>query len=293
MSNSENTQAVQWFPGHMARTEKQIAKDLKLADAVVEIIDARIPVSSRNPVLGRIIGQKPRIVLMNKADLADPEETARWLAVFRADGSGAVAAECKSGKGVSRLLPQAEAVLSNKIAGWHAKGMAGRKIRLMVVGIPNVGKSSLINRLTGHSRAAVENRPGVTRANQWFPVGKSAELLDTPGVLWPKFDDPSVGEHLAFTGAVKDDVLDIELLARSLLEALAAAAPDALGHRYRLTSEEISGADGAALLELVARKRGMLAGGGEADTERAAHMLLEEFRSAKIGRITLERVEKP
>lgn len=285
-------QKIQWFPGHMARTEKQIAKDLKLADAVVEIVDARIPVSSRNPVLDRIIGPKPRVVLMNKADLADPAETARWLGIYRANGFGAVAADSKSGKNVNQLLPQVESLLSEKTAAWRAKGMAGRKIRIMVVGVPNVGKSSLINRLVGRSRAAVENRPGVTRANQWFPVGKSAELLDTPGVLWPKFDDPSVGEHLAFTGAVKDDVVDLELLARRLLETLRESAPGTLEKRYRLADGEISSLDGAAMLELIGRKRGMLAGGGAVDTERAARMLFEEFRSAKIGRITLERAEE-
>ena len=286
------SQAIQWFPGHMARTEKQIAKDLKLADAVVEIIDARIPVSSRNPVLSRLIGPKPRVILMNKSDLADPAQTERWLDVFRAGGCGAVAADCKTGKNVNLLLPQTEKLLSDKIAAWHAKGMTGRKIRIMVVGVPNVGKSSLINRLVGHSRAAVENRPGVTRANQWFPVGKNAELLDTPGVLWPKFDDPAVGEHLAFTGAVKDDVVDVELLARRLLETLNTAAPGALEKRFRLTDDELSGLDGAAMLERIGRKRGMLAGGGIVDTERAASMLLEEFRSAKLGRITLEWAEK-
>ena len=282
------SQTIQWFPGHMARTEKQIAKDLKLADAVVEIIDARIPVSSRNPVLDRIIGLKPRVVMMNKFDLADPAQTVRWLEYFRAHGCGAVAADCKTGKNVGQLLPQVENMLSDKVAAWRAKGMTGRKIRIMVVGVPNVGKSSLINRLAGHSRAAVENRPGVTRANQWFPVGKDAELLDTPGVLWPKFDDPSVGEHLAFTGAVKDDVIDAELLARRLLETIRWAAPGALEKRYRLAGEEIVDLDGAAMLELIGKKRGMLAGGGDVDTERAAHMLLEEYRSAKIGRITLE-----
>lgn len=282
-------QTIQWFPGHMARTEKEIAKDLKLTDAVVEIIDARIPVSSRNPVLDRLIGSKPRVVFMNKSDLADPAQTADWLTLFRAQGYGAVSADCKTGKNISRLIPQIESMLSDKIAAWHKKGMVGRKIRVMVVGVPNVGKSSLINRLAGHSRAAVENRPGVTRANQWFPVGKNAELLDTPGVLWPRFDDPAVGEHLAFTGAVKDDVVDVELLARSLLETLRTVAPEALKKRYGLTGEEIADFDGAGMLELVGRKRGMLAGRGAVDTERAAHMLLEEFRSAKIGQITLER----
>lgn len=286
---SENSQTIQWFPGHMAKTEKQIAKDMKLVDAVVEIIDARIPYSSRNPVLSRLIGAKPRVVVMNKADLADPNETVKWLAYFQQQGFGALAVDSKSGKNVNQLLPQVEHVLKDKIAQWREKGMAGRKIRIMIVGIPNVGKSSLINRLARGSKAAVENRPGVTRSNQWFPVGKNIELLDTPGVLWPKFDDPQVGEHLAFTGAVKDDVLDTELLACRLLETLCEISPAILEKRYRIAAEETEGLNGAALLELVGKKRGMLAGGGMVDTERAARMLLEEFRSAKIGRITLEQ----
>lgn len=288
----DNSQTIQWFPGHMAKTEKQITKDMKLADAAVEIIDARIPRSSRNPVLGELIGAKPRVVVMNKADLADPEQTAQWLGCFQQRGFGALAVDCKTGKNVGQLLPQVEYVLKDKISQWNERGMSGRKIRIMVVGIPNVGKSSLINRLARGSKAAVENRPGVTRSNQWFPVGKNAELLDTPGVLWPKFDDPLVGEHLAFTGAVKDDVLDSELLARRLLETLCGISPALLEKRYRITAEETAGLDGAALLELVGKKRGMLSGGGMVDTERAARMLLEEFRSAKIGRVTLEQAGK-
>lgn len=284
-------QTIQWFPGHMAKTEKQIEKNLKLVDAVVEILDARIPVSSRNPVLNRLVGAKPRVLLMNKSDLADPRQTSRWIDFYRSQRCEAVAADCRSGKNLHLLLPRVEAVLSDKISSWREKGMAGRKIRMMAVGIPNVGKSSLINRLAGGSRAAVENRPGVTRASQWFSVGKNFELLDTPGVLWPKFSDPGVGEHLAFTGAVRDDIFDVELLACRLLETLRDDYPDALKSRYKLEETDFSGRDGSAVLELVGRKRGMLAGGGSVDTERAAHMLLEEFRSAKIGRITLERAD--
>lgn len=285
-------QTIQWFPGHMARTEKQIAKNLKLVDAVIEILDARIPVSSRNPALGRLIGSKPRVLLMNKFDLADPEQTSLWISYYRAQGFGAVAADCKTGKSLNLLLPQVEKLLSAKTAAWHEKGMIGKRIRLMAVGIPNVGKSSLINRLAGGSRAAVENRPGVTRASTWFPVGKSFEMLDTPGVLWPKIDDKTAGEHLAFTGAVKDDVMDTELLACRLMETLFEAAPAALKARYKLTDADLSEKNGYEMLQAVGRKRGMLIGGGDIDTERAAHMLLEEFRGGKIGRITLEHVEK-
>lgn len=284
-------QTIQWFPGHMAKTEKQIEKNLKLADAVIEILDARIPISSRNPVLNRLIGSKPRVLLMNKFDLADPKQTSRWVDYFRSQGDGAVAADCHTGKNLNLLLPQVESVLSDKIAAWREKGMVGRKIRMMAVGIPNVGKSSLINRLAGNSRAAVENRPGVTRASQWFSIGKNFELLDTPGVLWPKFDDKTAGERLAFTGAVKDDIFDMELLACRLLETLRDGYADALKSRYKLGETDLTDMSGYDMLELVGRKRGMLAGGGAVDTERAAHMLLEEFRSAKIGRITLERAD--
>lgn len=284
-------QTIQWFPGHMARTEKQIAKDLGLCDAVVEILDARIPVSSRNPVLGRLIGRKPRILLLNRSDLADAAQTARWIQALGAKAAGVLVADCRSGRGLGKLFPLITGALHDRIESWNEKGMTGRKIRFMAVGIPNVGKSSLINRLAGGSRTAVENRPGVTRRNQWYPVGGRFEILDTPGVLWPKIGDKTVGEHLAFTGAVKDEILDTEQLSGRLLETLGGRYADLLAQRYRLEKEECSSKDGYALLEAIGRKRGMLAGGGEVDTERAARMLLDEFRSGKIGRITLEWAE--
>lgn len=277
----------------MARTEREIEKNLKLADAVVEILDARIPVSSRNPDLSRLIGAKPRVLLLNRSDLADAAETARWLAAFRAKGLSAVSADCKSGRGVAAILPELERLLAEKTAAWRAKGMTGRKIRVMVAGIPNVGKSSLINRLVGGNRAAAENRPGVTRDSRWFPMGRGFELLDTPGVLWPKIADRSSGERLAFTGAVKDDVIDCESLACRLLETLRNLAPASLAGRWKLGGEELASGSGYDLLQLAARKRGMLSGGGEPDTERAARVLLEEFRGGKLGHITLERAEKP
>lgn len=284
-------QTIQWFPGHMARTEKQIAKDLGLCDAVVEILDARIPVSSRNPVLDRLVGRKPRILLLNRSDLADAEQTARWIQALGPKAAGVLAADCRSGRGLGKLFPLITGALHDRIESWNEKGMTGRKIRFMAVGIPNVGKSSLINRLAGGSRTAVENRPGVTRRNQWYPVGDRFEILDTPGVLWPKIGDKTVGEHLAFTGAVKDEILDTERLSGRLLETLGGRYADLLAQRYRLEKEECSAQDGYALLETIGRKRGMLAGGGEVDTERAARMLLDEFRSGKIGRITLEWAE--
>lgn len=281
-------QSIQWFPGHMTRTKRQIEKSLKLIDVVAEIIDARIPVSSRNPVLDRLIQNKPRVILMNKADMADPAQTAKWLEVYRSKGISAIALDCKSGKNLNAFMPLVREVLKDKIVSWEAKGMVGRPIRVMVAGVPNVGKSSLINKLSRGGKANVEDRPGVTRSNQWFTIGKGFELLDTPGVLWPKFDDPLVGEHLAFTGAVKDNVVDIEHLAGRLLEVLRDSYPGMLRLRYKI-EEDIEAMKGYELLELIGRKRGMLVSGGEINTERAAIMLLDEFRSAKLGRITLEQ----
>ncbi|MCI1964634.1 MAG: ribosome biogenesis GTPase YlqF [Oscillospiraceae bacterium] len=283
---------IQWFPGHMAKTRRQIEKDVRLVDAVAEILDARIPVSSRNPDLDSLIVGKPRIMFLNKADLADPVRTKEWVTYFESLGFGSIAVDCRTGKGLKGFLPLARTVLADRLASWKAKGMAGRRIRILVAGVPNVGKSSLINRLSGNSRASVEDRPGVTRRNQWFPVGKDLEILDTPGILWPKFGDPAVGEHLAFTGAIKDDIIDTETLACRLLEVLRDGYAELLVQRYRL-KDDFSGFGGYELLELIGRKRGMLISGGEIDTERASIMLLDEFRSGKIGRITLEKAGEP
>ena len=213
-------QSIQWFPGHMTRTKRQIEKYLKQVDIVAEIVDARIPVSSRNPDLNRLIQNKPRIILLNKSDMADAVATKEWIAYYKQKNVKAIPVDCKSGKGMNAFQPTVKEVLALQIEAWKRKGMIGRTIRVMVVGVPNVGKSSLINKLSHGSHAAVEDRPGVTRANQWFPIGKGFDLLDTPGVLWPKFEDKIVGEHLAFTGAVKDDVVDTESLAARLLEIL-------------------------------------------------------------------------
>ena len=285
-------QSIQWFPGHMTKTKRQIEKHLKLVDLVAEMIDARIPVSSRNPVLDRLIQSKPRVILMNKADMADPARTAGWIDFYRSAGIAAIAIDSRSGKNLNAFQPLVRGVLKDRIAAWTAKGMVGRPVRVMVVGVPNVGKSSLINKLCGGGKAEVEDRPGVTRSNQWFTIGKGFELLDTPGVLWPKFDDPLVGEHLAFTGAVRDNILDTEHLAARLLEVLRDEYPDALKARYKLQDVEIGGLKGYELLELVGRKRGMLVSGGEINTERAAATVLDEFRGGKLGRITLERPEE-
>ncbi len=281
-------QSIQWFPGHMTKTRRQIEKSLKLVDAVAEIVDARIPVSSRNPVLDKIIQNKPRIVLLNKCDMADPVQTSRWIESYRSQGIAAIAIDCRTGKNLQGLIPAVRELLKDRIAAWNAKGMTGRVIRVMVVGVPNVGKSSLINKLSRNSKADVADRPGVTRSNQWFTIGKGFELLDTPGVLWPKFEDPEVGEHLAFTGAVKDDVVDTEHLASRLLEILAKKYPGPLKQRYKMDDADLDGKQGWEILETIGRKRGMLVSGGEVNTERAAAAVLDEFRGAKIGRITLE-----
>ena len=284
-------QKIQWFPGHMTKTKRKIEASLKLVDAVAEIIDARIPISSRNPDLDGLVGSKPRIVLMNKCDMADAKETARWISAYQKIGISALAVDCKSGRGLNSFPLLVKSVLQEKIKTWEEKGMVGRTIRVMVVGIPNVGKSSFINKMAKGTRAKVEDRPGVTRGNQWFTVGKGLDLLDTPGVLWPKFDDPAVGERLAFTGAVKDQVMDTELLACRLLELLCGRYNQALEERFKVKPAEMENLDGYAVLELVGKKRGMLMSGGVVNTERAAITVLDEYRAGKLGAITLERVE--
>ena len=278
---------IQWFPGHMAKTRRLIAANLKLVDAVVEIVDSRAPLSSRNPEMDSLTKGKPRIILLNKSDLADDKATQKWINYFRSIGAEAMAVDCKSGKGVKNLIPNVKkTVLSELMDKREKSGMTGASVRLMIVGIPNVGKSSLINRLAGGKRAKVEDRPGVTRTKQWVKLEGSAELLDMPGVLWPKFEDQSAAVRLAFTGAISDDILDIETLAMKLLSYLAENYPQSLKERYKIEfSENDKGID---LLEKVGRKRGMMISGGEINTERAAITVIDEFRSGKLGRITLE-----
>ncbi len=286
-------QTIQWFPGHMTRTRRKIKECLPLIDLVVEIVDARIPFSSRNPDMDTLTAGKPRLVILNKADMADEAATARWVAYFRRQGITALALDCKSGRGVNGFVPAMRGVLSDKIAAWEAKGMVNRPVRAMVVGIPNAGKSSFINRLARGGKAKVEDRPGVTRDNRWFTVEAGALLLDTPGVLWPKFEDQNVARRLAYTGAIRDEILDVEEIACGLAQLLAEEYRDLLCARYRLTEEDLEFCeDSWDLLCLIGKKRGMLVSGGEVNTERAATMLLDEFRGAKIGRITLENPEE-
>lgn len=281
---------VQWFPGHMTKTKRKMQESISLVDAVLEIIDARIPVSSRNPELNGMIGNKPRLILMNKCDMADDAQTKKWVRRLQSEKEIALPVDCKSGKGLGQMLPAVRELLKEKIAGWEQKGMSGRPIKLMIVGVPNVGKSSFINKMISGGRAKVEDRPGVTRGSQWFSMGKGYELLDTPGVLWPKFEDPLVGEHLAFTGAVRDEVVDIEQLAARLAQLLAEEYPQLLCQRYKL--KELPETEGLAVVRLIGKKRGMLISGGEVDTERASITILDEFRGGKIGRITIEQVKE-
>jgi ribosome biogenesis GTPase A len=277
---------VQWFPGHMAKTRRQIKESLPQVDAVTELLDARAAESSRNPELSALIGQKPRISLLNKCDLADERATRLWISHLESAGVRALAVDCRSGKGLGAYNKAVRELLDSTIKSNVKKGMPGRPLRVMVVGIPNTGKSSFINRMAGKYKAKVADRPGVTRQNQWFPIGGGIELLDTPGVLWPKFDDPKVGDRLAFIGSVKDDILDSETMAARLLEVLRAEYSDRLRARYGIEPDDFT--TPFCLLEAVGKKRGMLVRGGETDTERAANMILDEYRAGKFGRISLE-----
>lgn len=274
----------------MTKTRRMIQANLPLVDAVVEIVDARIPMSSRNPEMNRLVGSKPRMLLLNKCDMADEKATAQWVSYFKKKGIIAVPVDCKSGKGIKSFYPALKQQLLRELIKTRMdKGMVGKPVRVMIVGIPNVGKSSFINKMANSKRTKVEDRPGVTRTKQWVKLGDGVEMLDMPGVLWPKFDDQTAAHKLAFTGAIKDDVLDIEALAMLFLEQLAAEYADALLLRYKVEAED--GDDGKALLEKVGRKRGMLVSGGEVNTERAAITVLDEFRGGKLGRITLELPE--
>lgn len=285
MSEMQN---IQWFPGHMTKTKRQIQASLKLVDAVAEILDARIPLSSKNPDLQKLIQNKPKVVLLNKCDMANQTATSRWIDYYASQGITAIAVDCKSGKGLNKFAPAVNNVLSERRERLKAKGMVNPMLRIMIVGIPNVGKSSFINRVAKQNRAKVEDRPGVTRGNQWYSIAKNIEMLDTPGVLWPKFDDKIVGERLAFTGAVKDQILDTELLAVRLLDFLRSLKPADFIARFKLEDIDLEAIDSYELLNVIGKKRGMLISGGEINTERAAIMLLDEFRSAKLGRITVE-----
>ena len=280
---------LSWFPGHMTKTKRMIASEIQHMDAVCEILDARIPLSSRNPDVDDLTAGKPRLIVLNRADQADPAQTRRWSQYFRAKGWAVLEANAKGGVGTEKFAAAVRELLKEKLEAYAAKGQVGRVVRVMVLGIPNVGKSTFINKVAKRKTAKAEDRPGVTRSKQWVPVDATLELLDTPGILWPKFDDPDVGKRIAFTGAVKDDVLDIEELACYLMDYLAAHYADVLTERYKITVED--GDSGYDLLEKAGRKRGFLMRGAQVDTERMARILLDEFRGGKLGRFTLETVE--
>ncbi len=274
---------IQWFPGHMTKTRRMIQADIKLVDAVAEIVDARIPESSRNPIIDELAAGKPRILLLNKCDYADDQITALWACHYKQQGIKTVVCDCRSGKNVKAFIPTAHAALSDVLARRKAKGFVGSALRIMVVGIPNVGKSSFINRLSKSSKTKTADRPGVTRGKQWVVLDRDIELLDTPGILWPKFEDKDVALKLAFTGAVKDDVYDVYEVASLLTEFLDKNYPLPFRQRYKVDAgEKID-------LTVIAQKRGMLVQGGEPDLMRAAAVVLDEFRSGKLGKFSLER----
>lgn len=285
------SQTIQWFPGHMAKTRRLMRENLSQVDIVLELVDARIPESARNPEIAALTAGKPVLTLLNKSSLADPALTKAWIAAYRARGENALAVDCVTGEGIAQIGGTIRQILAEKVQRYADKGMSGRKLRAMVVGIPNVGKSSLINRLCGGKKVKVEDRPGVTLTKQWVPTAIGLDLMDMPGVLWPKFDDPTTGENLAMTGAIKDDILDTETLAATLCARLMQVTPDKFCARYKLDAAALAEKKPHELLDAVAKKRGFLLSGGELDTERAAAILLDEFRGGKIGRITLEKPE--
>ena len=289
MAENKQEMNIQWYPGHMTKTRRMIQSQLKHMDAVCEILDARIPLSSRNPDVEELTAEKPRLIVLNRIDVADGDATRRWAAWFRDRGFAVLEVNAREGQGTARFAAAVRELLAEKLAAYAEKGQAGRMVRVMILGIPNVGKSTFINKVAGRKTAKAEDRPGVTRTQQWVPVDRSLELMDTPGMLWPKFDDPQVGLHLAFTGAVRDEILDTETLACRLMELLAQRYPQALAERYKI---EITPEDtGYDLLIKAGRRRGFMIRGGEVDTERMAKILLDEFRGGKLGRFTLELPE--
>ena len=284
---NQSTMNIQWYPGHMTKTRRMIEEDVKLVDAVCEILDARIPIASRNPDIDAICGNKPRVIVLNRIDMADPALTKKWAEHFRAKGYAVLQTDCKTKKGISGFVPAVRTLLAEKLARYAEKGQVGRPLKLMVVGIPNVGKSTFINQIAGRKGAKAENRPGVTRGKQWINIDKGLDLLDTPGILWPKFDSQEVGEMLAITNAIKADVLDKETLAANFMLRLREMYPQALTARYKF--EPDPDMNGFELLEQAAKKRGFLVSRGEYDIERMANTLLGEYHDGKLGRISLEK----
>ena len=284
----EVSKVIQWFPGHMAKAKREIAQSLSLVDAAIELCDARIPISSRNPQIDEILGSKPSLLILNKTSLSDPESNMRWKEYYKSIGKKAIFTDCITGEGINDIIPAIRELLKEKLARFEEKGMIGRLPRVMIIGITNSGKSTLVNKLAGTRRAKAENRPGVTRENQWVTIKSSIELLDTPGILWPKFEDERTGLRLAYTGAIRDEILDREDIAVSLCKTLYKKYPRELCDRYKINLEEAENLMPYELFELIGKNRGFLVSGGEIDYARTSVMLLDEFRSAKIGRMTLE-----
>ena len=282
---------IQWFPGHMAKTRRMISENLKDVDLIIELLDARIPKSSENPEIARLVATKPRLTLLSKANLADPVATEAWKKHFTSKGRECIFYDCRTGEGISAIAPAARRLCEDRLERYREKGMEGRKLRAMIVGIPNVGKSSLINRLSSTNKAKVENRPGVTLNKQWITTSLGIDLLDMPGILWPKFDDQKVGENLALTGAIRDEIMDIEMLACVLAGRLRERYAGLLTARYKLKPQDLEDTTDFELAELIGRRRGFLISGGEVDFLRTANMFLDEFRGGKIGRITIEMPE--
>ncbi len=278
---------LQWFPGHMAKTRRLITDSLKLVDVVVELVDARLPLSSRNPEIDKIVGHRPRVLVLNKSDISDSETNAEWIKYFESKGIAAILMDSQSGKGLKNLDIAIDKVLAEKFERERLKGMQRRTVKMMVVGIPNVGKSSFINRLSGRAATKVGDRPGITTAKQWIKVAGKYEVLDTPGILWPKFEDPEVAKRIAFTGGIKDEIMDIEELAFYLVGYLRKNYPDMLKERFKIT-EDLSVYEDFDLVELIGKKRGCIVSGGNVDTLRAANLILDDFRAARIGKISLE-----
>ena len=277
---------IHWFPGHMTKAQRMIGENMKLVDAVCELLDARIPYSSRNPDIDRLAGDKPRLVILNRVDLADPAVTARWAAYFKKQGLAVMETDAKSGKGVGAFSQAVRGILRDEIARREERGLGQKPLRVMILGIPNVGKSTFINKVAGRRAAAAGDKPGVTRGKQWINIDRGLDLLDTPGILWPKFDSQEVGEALAITGAIKSDVIDIETLAANFMLRLRSMKPEAIEARYKFTPDPEK--NGFELLEDAAKKRGFLVSRGEYDIERMARVLLNEYHEGKLGRISLE-----
>lgn len=277
---------IQWFPGHMTKTKRMIAENIRLCDCVIELCDARCPQSSRNPLLPALIGDKKLLLVINKSDIADPVQTQKWIERFKNEGTKAIAISCNDAKGISKVFDTIRELLKEKIENDKKRGYVNRSIRVMVCGIPNVGKSSFINKLYGKTAAKAGDRPGVTRGKQWVTIKNGMQLLDTPGILWPKFEDKEVALRLAYTGAIKDEVLDTEELCAKLCSFLADNYPDRLKERYKVVLED--GLTGFEILERISRKRGFILKGNEVDLLRGANVVLDEFRGAKLGKITLE-----